>query len=390
MTRTILHLDLDAFYCAVEIQRDPSLDGKPFAVGGQPDQRGVVASCSYQARRFGIHSAMPMSRAVQLCPDLIIVSRHDGKYGEASREVMARLKQVTPFVEQISIDEAFLDVTGLPEAGLLLARRLQAEIREEPGLPCSFGIATNKLVAKIANTVGKSKANTDGPPNAISVVLPGREARYLSVLPVNALWGIGPKTGERLNRMGVKTIGDLAKIPEARLVKLFGKLGADLARRSRGIDDHPIITEHEAKSISRETTFVRDVNDAETLYKTLRQLSDGVGWRLRRAGLTGKTISIKLRWTDFSTITRQLTLHHPVDQDSEIYQAARQLFEQAWVPGRKVRLIGVGVSGFETTGRQLSLWEGEQDKQDRHLQSTLDELRERFGERIVKRGSDLE
>src|SRR5690606_6228694 len=259
MHRTILHLDLDAFFCAVEEQRNPALRGKPFAVGGRPDSRGVVSSCSYPARRFGIHSAMPMARAIRLCPDLIIIEPHFGEYRRASREVMARLGALTPLVEQISIDDAFLAVTGLPGTPPAIAQGLQATIRDELGLPCSFGVATNKLVAKIANNVGKASAKGDGPPNAIHVVPPGEEAAFLAPLPIEELWGVGPKTAARLRQLGVQTIGDLARWPERELARMFGKHGADLARRARGIDERPVETEHETKSVSKEITFARDV-----------------------------------------------------------------------------------------------------------------------------------
>jgi DNA polymerase-4 len=393
MPRTILHLDLDAFFCAVEEQRDASLHGLPFAVGGRPDQRGVVASCSYAARKFGVHSAMPMSRALALCPDLVIVPHRHKDYGAVSRKVMAYLHTVTPQVEQISIDEAFLDVTGLRLGGRKLAQQLQTRLNSELALPCSLGVATNKLVAKIANNVGKveASAQTDGPPNAIKVVPPGEEAAFLAPLPIRELWGVGPKTAEKLHRIGVQTIGELAQQPEATLVRMFGKTGADLAQRSKGIDTRPVETEQVTKSISSEITFARDVRDEGTLRRTLRRLSDQVAFRTRRADLSGRTVSIKLRWSDFTTVTRQVTLPHPVNQDSEVYASALALFERYWVRGRPVRLIGVAISGFDAPLRQLSLWEAapREQQHDLRLQSTLDALKNRFGESVIKRGSTL-
>jgi DNA polymerase-4 len=388
MNRKILHLDLDAFFCAVEEQRDPSLRGAAFAVGGRPDQRGVVASCSYPAREYGIHSAMPMARAVRLCPDLIIVPSRHGVYGEVSEQVMAILHDLTPLVEQLSIDEAFLDVTGRREPAETLARRVQRRINDELGLPCSLGVASNKLVAKIANTVGKAEAAKGAPPNAVKVVPPGGEAAFLAPLPVRELWGVGPKTAERLARLGIETIGDIAARPPADLARRFGKHGADLARRARGIDPRPVVTEHEAKSISKETTFAADVSDPRELRLTLRRLSDGVGRRLRRAGLSGPTVKLKLRWADFTTITRQVTLPQATDQDGAIYEAALGLFEEAWRGGGPVRLLGVGVSGLEETARQLSLWETDAGE-ERQLLDALDDLRDRYGEDIVRRGSRL-
>ena len=389
MHRKILHLDLDAFFCAVEELRDPSLGGKPFAVGGRPDQRGVVASCSYAARRFGVRSAMAMAKAVRLCPELVVVSSHFGDYRDASRQAMTRVHNMTPLVEQISIDEAFLDVSDLPESGEALARRLQKAVNDELGLPCSLGVATNKLVAKIANNVGKSSVETDMPPNSIKVVPPGQEAAFLAPLPVRELWGVGPKTGERLEGIGIHTIGELARWPEADLVERFGKHGHDLARRAGGIDDRPVETGYEIKSISHEITFATDVSDGTALRRTLRQLSERVGRRLRRKGLGGITVKMKLRWADFTTLTRQATLDHATDLDSEICAAAEQLFDKTWPRGKKVRLLGVGVSRFAVCAYQLALWGDGDTEHDRRLQKTLDSLRERFGDEAVRRGSQL-
>lgn len=371
MSRKILHLDLDAFFCAVEEQRNPSLAGRPFAVGGRPEERGVVSSCSYPARALGVRSALPMRRALQLCPQLRIIPPHYDLYHALSRKVMARLHALTPLVEQVSIDEAFLDVSGLPDSGESLARRIQAEIRSDLGLPCSLGIASNKLVAKIANDHGKRQAHQSGerpgqPPNAITVVLPGEEARFLDPLPSEALWGVGPKTAARLAEMGIHTIGDIARWPEEDLVERFGKNGRDLALHARGLDDRPVITIHEAKSISQETTFVRDVRDLDVLQKALRTQAEGVGRSLREAGLCCGTVKLKFRWPDFRTATRQLTLAAPTDLDEVIYDTALQLFHALWKPRQAVRLLGVGASKLvpaggvnpapRTTLKQLSLW----------------------------------
>lgn len=388
MTRTILHLDLDAFFCAVEEGLNPSLRGKMFAVGGRPESRGVVSSCSYPARRMGVHSAMPMAQAVRLCPGLIVVPPHFREYSAASHKVMARLEEVTPLIEQISIDEAFMDVT--PQAGEALARRLQAEINETLHLPCSFGVATNKLVAKIANNVGKDRAGKETTPNAITVVPAGEEAAFLAPLGIRELWGVGPKTAEKLRALNINTIGDLASWSERDLVYMFGKHGGEMALRAKGIDNRPVETEHDAKSISKETTFTRDVNDLAFLRQTIRQLAEGVGWRVRKAGLRGNTIRVKIRWSDFTTLTRQQALPHATDDDAEIERVAQELFRGAWTAGQAVRLIGVGVSGFDDAEQQLSLWqEDETADEKRKLQAALDDLKSRFGESIVKRGSDL-
>ncbi|HTX92098.1 MAG TPA: DNA polymerase IV [Anaerolineales bacterium] len=405
MPRTILHLDLDAFFCAVEELHDPSLRGKAFAVGGRPDERGVVASCSYAARRFGVRSAMPMSRALRLCPELLVVSHHRGNYGEMSRKVMERLHDLSPLVEQISIDEAFVDISDLPENPETVARRLQGRVNAELGLPCSVGVASNKLMAKIATEVGKKKALSGGPsgarsadegpgskkmglpPNAVTVVPPGREAAFLAPLPADMLWGVGPKTAVRLEGYGIKTIGDLARRPEADLVRWFGENGRDLARRARGVDESPVSTERETKSVSSETTFSRDVRDDKALAGTLRELSADVGRHLRHGGLAGTTVKLKLRWPDFTTLTRQVTLPQPTDQDEEIYQTALALLNKVRARGKAVRLLGVGVSSLGPPLRQLGLWDAGSEKR-RKLQEVVDELQDKYGKEAIKRGKN--
>lgn len=385
--RKIIHLDLDAFFCAVEELRDPALAGKPFAVGGPPESRGVVASCSYPARRLGIHSAMPMARAVRLCPQLIVVPARHGAYSATSRQVMTRLHLLTPLVEQISIDEAFLDVSDRTEPAEAIARQLQTTIRAELSLPCSLGVATNKLVAKIANNVGKAAARGDSPPSAILVVPPGEEAAFLAPLPADALWGVGPRTAERLAELGIHTIGDIARWPEADLVRAFGKPGADLARHARGLDERPIVVEHERKSVSQETTFARDVSDRVLLERTLAEQAADVSRILRQQRLAGVTVKLKLRWSDFTTLTRQTTLAQPVDDAATILATVQPLFGRAW-DGRPVRLIGVGVSGFQEGARQMNLWE-QPDERSERLYGVVQDLRRRYGEQAVRRGSEL-
>jgi DNA polymerase-4 len=357
--RTIIHLDLDAFFCAVEEQRDPALRGLPFAVGGTPERRGVVASCSYPARAFGVRSAMPMSRAITLCPDLIVVAPHFADYRAASAQVMERLHALTPQVEQLSIDEAFLDVSDQAAPGATLAQQLQATIADELGLACSLGVATNKLVAKIATDVGKRQARTErtGYPNALCVVPPSEEAAFLAPLPAAALWGVGPKTAERLAAMGIQTIGDLAAWPEDALVQRFGKHGADLARHARGLDERPVMTSRERKSVSKEQTFARDVRDPSRLRQTIREQAAAVAATLRRKQARGTTVKLKLRWADFTTLTRQATLPRATDEAAPIAAAALRLLEQVWDGRRAVRLVGVGVSGFGERYEQLRLWD---------------------------------
>ena len=389
--RTILHFDLDAFFCAVEENQNPSLRGKAFAVGGRPEERGVVASCSYAARKAGVRSAMPMGRALKLCPHLIIIPGHHRLYREASRQVMNIIHDVTPLVEQISIDEAFLDVTDLPDAGEQIARDLQTKILQEFNLPCSFGIAANKLVAKIATDVGKSNAKGKGkPPSAIQVVPPGEESAFLAPLPIESLWGVGPKTASVLLDMGIRTIGDLSQLSESTLIERFGKLGYELRLRSRGIDDRPVTVEHKIKSISQEVTFIKDVKERQTLLDTLQSLAAQVVNRMQKQHLECTTIKLKLRWSDFSTISRQVTLPHPTDQTDIIFEQVRRLFLLVWSASVPVRLIGVGVSGLSP--HQLSLWESATETQrkerERRLNSALQELRERYGEQIILTGGD--
>lgn len=385
MPRKILHLDLDAFFCAVEELHDPTLRGKPFAVGGRPEERGVVSSCSYAARRFGVRSALPMARAIRICPGLIVVSPQHRVYGEFSEQVMERLGQITPLIEQVSIDEAFLDVSDLPEPGEELAQRLQNQIRDELDLPCSLGVATNKLVAKIATDVGKKAHRGEGPPRAITVVPAGQEAAFLNPLPADMLWGVGPKTAVKLAELGIHTIGDIARWPGDDLIRRFGENGRELSRHARGIDDRPVVTEHAVKSISQEVTFARDISDDRALEGSLRDLAAQVGRRLRRADLAGATVKIKIRWPDFTTLTRQVTLAQPTDQDEEIAVTAFDLLAKVRPKGKAVRLIGVGVSGLCEPLRQLELW-GEAAEKGRRLQATLDALHERFGDKAIRRG----
>ncbi|MGD2156191.1 MAG: DNA polymerase IV [Anaerolineales bacterium] len=383
--RRIIHLDLDAFFCSVEENRDPELRGLPFAVGGSPDGRGVVASCSYAARRFGVHSAMPMARALVLCPQLIVIRHHFEDYKRASRQVMDRLHAVSPLVEQVSIDEAFLDVSQVKKSTKSLVKMLQSSIREELELPYSIGVATNKLVAKIANNVGKSEVKGLGPPNAITIVQAGDEANFLAPLHVEMLWGVGPKTALRLADLGIETIGDLARTPEDHLMERFGKIGWHLSQRAKGIDNRPIVTHHGTKSISSETTFAKDIHEQEKLLKTLQKLSGRVSRRLQKQNLSGKTIKIKIRWPDFTTLTRQTSITQHTNDEGVIYELSRRLFESEWEARRPVRLLGVGVSGLTDQPRQLGLWDEDVLKEVR-LQDTLADLKHRFGEQALTRG----
>ncbi len=388
--RKILHLDLDAFFCAVEEQLNPALRGKAIAVGGKPDERGVVSSASYPARKYGVRSAMPTAQAIRLCPHLIVVGQHRSVYIERSRAVMAILRDTAPYVEPLSIDEAFLDVTILPDPIATIAKRLQRRINDELDLPCSLGAATNKLVAKTATTVGKARQPKDQPPNTVTIVPEGEEAAFLAPLPIRRLWGVGPKNAETLNNLGLTTVGDVANWSEEALIARLGKLGADIWRRAQGIDFRPVLTEHETKSISKEVTFAKDVADEAELKVTLRRLADGVGRQARKASLAGTTVKIKLRWTDFSTLSRQMSLARPTDLDGDIFECARKLFDQVWIPGKPVRLLGVGMSSFDKSNRQLELWQdAASEKQEEDLVGTLDRLRDKYGDKMIRRASDL-
>jgi len=407
MPRTILHIDLDAFFCAVEENQNPSLRGKPFAVGGKPEERGVVASCSYAARRMGVRSAMPMGRALRLSPGLIIVPSRHHLYSDVSHQVMERLRELTPLVEQISIDEAFLDISDIQESPESLAHKLQSRIRDELQLPCSIGIASNKLLAKTATEVGKAlrlreiKANGETkPPNAVTVVPYGEEPAFLAPLPADMLWGVGPKTSARLTELGIHTIGDIAKWPESELIRMFGENGRDLARHSKGIDDRPITTEHETKSISQEVTFSKDVRDDLVLQKTIHEMSAEVAAQLRRNNLAGRTIKLKIRWPDFTTLTRQTTLSSPTDRDHEIEKNALELMKTVRKPHQAVRLIGVGVTGLGQPIRQLGLWDTSEavlraseavlrmnSEKERKLQEVMDVLQEKYGRNVIRKGN---
>jgi DNA polymerase-4 len=380
MRRTILHVDLDAFFCAVEILRNPDLKGVPFVVGGQPGSRGVVASASYPARQFGIRSAMPTAQALRRCPELVIVSSNHGNYSEHSEKVMDLLRESAPVVEPISIDEAFLDVSDTPDDGERLARDLQIEIKGQFGLPTSWGVASSKLVAKIATEIGK--------PQGLVVVPPGEEIEFLAPLPVEMLWGVGPKTRDSLVEMGITQIGDISSLSNDRLSELFGERGPDLAAKARGIDPRPVTTKQRRRSISNERTFAEDVGDEVELRRIILSLSEGLGRRLRKKGLAGSTVRIKIRWPDFETITRQVRLDQPTDQDNEIFDAANRLFKKAWRSDRKVRLLGVAISDLGKRIRQLDLFDRSWEEDER-LFDAIDRIRSKFGRKALRRASTL-
>jgi DNA polymerase-4 len=347
--RAIVHLDLDAFFAAVEVLENPSLAGKPVIVGGSPEGRGVVASASYPARAYGIHSAMPTSQALRLCPDVVVIRGRHRVYWDYSRRVMAILRESAPLVQQTSVDEAFLDVSHLAawEAVVLEAYRLQACVRDQVGLSASLGVASNKLVAKVASERGK--------PGGVTVVRPGDVEAFLAPLSVRVLWGIGPVTARRLAAVNVTTVGELAQVPEEELRKHFGRSGTYMARRARGIDNHPVFTGHEAKSVSHETTFAHDVRDVATLEATLRKLGSSLSRRMRKSDLVASTIAIKLRYADFTTLSRQTTLAAPTDDEQQIHRMVLLLFHRTWKQRQAVRLLGVAARHLSAGSGQLRL-----------------------------------
>jgi len=374
---TILHVDLDAFFAAVEQRDRPELRGRPVIVGGARHDRGVVSAASYEARRFGVHSAMPLRVAAGLCPDAAFVPVDGRKYAAVSRQVMGILRRFSPAVEPVSIDEAFLDVAGseaLYGTPFEIARTIKAAIRAETGLTASVGVATSKLVAKVASDLEK--------PDGLVIVEPGGEAAFLAPLPIARLWGVGERTAAALADHGVRTIGDLALLPDDVLVRRFGRLGAHLSTRARGFDPSPVAGAEAARSVSHEHTFAVDTADVDELERTLLALSEGVAGRLRAGGVRARTIAVRVRDSAFVTVSRQRTLIAPTDETEVIYQAALGLAQAPW-RGIHVRLLGVAASGL-TGGEQLSLF-GATDERRHRVAEAADEIRRRFGSKAIRR-----
>ena len=374
----IMHVDMDAFFASVELLERPELVGKPVIVG-HPSARSVVTAATYEARRYGVNSAMPMALALRRCPHAIVLEPHFERYAHFSRLVMQILGEVTPHVEQLSVDEAFLDVAGarrLLGNSWQIGTALRERVYSETGLRCSAGAAATKFVAKLAS----SRAKPDG----LLVVPEAATLDFLHPLPVSALWGVGGKSEEVLVRLGLRTVGDVAHAPVDMLRRAIGEAGAErLHELSWGRDPRTVTPGRDEKSIGHETTFETDRTEAGELHRVLLQLADGVGQRLRRSGVLGRTIAIKLRFADFTTITRSRTLGEPTDVSRRIYEAARELYDQANSSARPVRLIGVRAEQLVGDGGSaLGLWDDDEDW--REAEQTIDAITERFGAGAVR------
>ncbi len=380
--RTIIHVDMDAFYASVEQRDRPLLQGKPVIVGADPRGRGVVAAASYEVRRFGVHSAMPISRAVRLCPQAVFLPVDMEKYARVSKEIMAILAEYSPLVEPLSLGEAFLDVTGTERLfglPLGLAQTIKRRIREAVGLTASAGVAPNKFLAKLASDLEK--------PDGLVEVRPGEEASFLQPLAVERLWGVGRVTAGELRRMGIKTTGQLAQVPVSLLERRFGKIGSHLHELAWGRDDRPVEPFAPPKSMGAEETFAQDHRDLDYLQLTLRAQAERVARELRAEGYVGRTVTLKLRFKDFRTLTRSLT-GEPTQDGLEIFQRVRSLLARVLLV-QPVRLIGVSVSGLTPAeSPQLQLF-GEPAVRRARLARAIDALARRFGERAVIPASTL-
>ena len=384
MTRRIIHVDMDAFYASVEQRDNPSIRNRPVVVGADPDEgrgRGVVSAASYEARSFGIHSAMPISQAYRRCPDAVFLPVNMKKYREVSRGIMAVFLDYTPLVEAVSLDEAFLDVSDakrLFSGAELIGRKIKTRILEEHDLTASVGVAPNKLLAKMASEFDK--------PDGFTVIDETHVVAFLDPLPVTALWGVGKKTEERLASMGINRIEQLRKIPGKHLVSMFGKGGEQLYHYSRGIDSSAVLAESKVKSISNEITFRHDETRHGEIQQTILHLSEKVGYRLRKKHFTARTVAVKLRFSDFETKVKAKTLTRPTIHSEDIYAAALTIYQSMNLQFRAIRLIGVGVSHLsEGKGNQTSLFEGEETERE-SLTAALDALKRRFGEKAIGRG----
>ena len=381
---SILHVDMDAFFVSVELLERPELRGKPVVVGGRPDQRGVVSAASYEARKYGIHSAMPLRSAGRLCPHAVFLDGHHEKYGEWSDRVATILAQFSPIVEMVSIDEAYLDLAGterLHGPPLAAADKLLRTITRTTGLPCSGGLATTRLVAKVASDQAK--------PRGLVWVPAGCEQRFLAPLPVRKIPGLGEITERALRALGIERVEQIAAVPQEKLENIFGQWGTALYRKARGGDSYEFVIDAEPKSISHNHTFGEDTDDANALSTMLSHLSQKACKRLREAGLAARTLTLTIRYTGFETHTRSKTLGEPARLDSDIFAALQELFRVHRDAKRKVRLLGVALSGLTHGGEQLDLLEAERRAKLEKLTSAADRLRDRFGFGKVQFGGSL-
>ena len=382
----IIHVDMDAFYASVEERDRPGLVGKPVVVGGTPEGRGVVAAANYVARQYGVHSAMPTARALKLCPRAIVLPVRMDHYAAISRQIAAIFHRYTPLVEPLSLDEAFLDVAGseaLFGTAVDIARRIKQEIRGEVQLIASVGVAPNKFLAKIASDLEK--------PDGLVVVQPERVLAFLDPLPISRLWGVGKIAAGALEELSIRTIGQLRQLEVKTLTSRFGKNGAHLWGLAHGIDDRPVVPDREAKSISHETTFPSDIDDVDALRAWLLELTEHVARRLRRHALRGRTVNLKVRFSDFRTITRSQTLPESTDCTETLWHAGAELLSRLPTGHLPVRLLGLGVSGIEPAeaGQRL-LFEDPSVLKQSDLDAAADRILERFGSTALRRAACLQ
>lgn len=376
--RVIILIDADAFFAAVEVRDHPEYLGKPLIIGARPGSRGVVSTCSYEARKYGVRSAMPISQAFRLCPEGIYLSPDMHKYVDASNSMFEICDRHTPLVERVSIDEGYLDVT--PESGAAIAERVRKEVREEVGISITAGVSYCKYLAKIAAEEAK--------PDGLGVVGPEQALEFLRDLPVGKMPGVGPKTVKVLEDHGVRTAGDLRTVPSGWLESTFGKQGARLVDLANGEDPTPVVCSHEAKSVSEETTFETDEPDRQVLYTVLAALSQDVGFRLRNHGFKARTIGIKVRYSDFSTLSREKTLPYQVNSDAEIYACSKELFDRLTLP-RPVRLLGVSARNLSSQEMAQPRLFSEDDRAWDNVSRVSDSLRKKYGKGMVKLGATL-
>lgn len=378
MQRNIIHVDMDAFYASIEQRDKPELVGVPVIVGGLSN-RGVVATASYEARKYGVHSAMSMVEARRRCPEAVFITPDHRKYSFVSAQIRQILDRYSPLVEPLSLDEAFLDATGMD--GLYadpadIARRIKDEIKQQLRLTASAGVAPNKFLAKLASDLQK--------PDGLYVIRPGEEAQVLAGLPVRRLWGVGEVTAASIARLGIRTIGQFAAADPKLLERHIGRGVYDLQRLARGLDDRPVVPDQQIKSVGNEETFDQDLYQWDEIEKQLLLFADKVGWRLRRLTLSGRTITVKVRFASFKTITRSRTLEEATNLDDALYHIARELYKS--IPSTEgIRLLGLTVSNLQPAGQAMALFDSKQEKQE-SLHKVVDELKVRFGAAAVMKG----